>query len=408
MKAVVFGPGRIGCGLAGEAFGAAGWELVFVARDRATVANLNRNGRYRVRLVDGRTAHERIVERVRAVPTSAAERVAAEVASADVVATAVGARNLPDVARALARGLAQRTAPVNVLAFENLASAGGDLQAGVNQGLCRGVRTRDGFSSVLVTRAVTHRMGDPARDELTFLGDPCEELVVSGPSLVGSLPKVPGLRVVDDLDAWFARKLYVFSAGHATTAYLGYLKGYTYIHAAIRDPEIRSAVIAAMIEGQRGLAQRYGAEVAGTTRDLDAIVKRFENAALDDLVSRVARDARRKLGASDRLVGAARLAEAAGVVPAQLALAATGALCFSDPTEPLGAVRDEIEARGLARTLADVSALGPGDPLARRVARVWRLLGREWTSDSPLVSLDELSRSPQRAPRIANEIAGLA
>src|SRR5204863_138892 len=82
------------------------------------------------------------------------------------------------------------------------------------------------------------------------------------------------------------KKLYTFCAGHAAAAYFGALKGYRYVHSAIRDPEIRSAVLSAMEEGQRGLEQRYGPELAGDGAELEAIIARFENAALTDPVSR--------------------------------------------------------------------------------------------------------------------------
>ncbi|MFQ5911666.1 MAG: hypothetical protein ACE5JS_00605 [Nitrospinota bacterium] len=54
--------------------------------------------------------------------------------------------------------------------------------------------------------------------------------------------------VAGDYAAWIRRKLYTFSAGHATCAYLGYLKVYHYSHTAIRDPEIQTALLTAMTE----------------------------------------------------------------------------------------------------------------------------------------------------------------
>src|SRR5947209_14339604 len=136
--------------------------------------------------------------------------------------------------------------------------------------------------------------------------------------------------MVDDYMPWVLHKLYTFSAGHATAAYLGWLKGYHYIHTAIHDPEIRKAVFKAMGEGQRGLAAKFGQEFASSRADLEAIVARFENASLNDPIVRVARDPHRKLAADERLVGAGRLAEAAGAFPQQLALVTAAALCFSN------------------------------------------------------------------------------
>src|SRR5207248_11364072 len=130
MKAVVFGPGRIGCGFVGELLHASGYELVFVGRD-AIVDHLSRVGQYVVRLTDGRAARDVEVARVRALRTSDALAVAAAVAEADLIAVSVGPRNLPAIASLLAAGLARRHAPVNVIAFENCTDAGAVLRDAV-------------------------------------------------------------------------------------------------------------------------------------------------------------------------------------------------------------------------------------------------------------------------------------
>src|SRR5919108_4571600 len=124
MKAIVIGPGRIGCGFAGQLLCASGYEVAFVARNAALVEHFNRVGYYRVQLVAGQERHDIVVDGIRAVPIAEPERVAEEMAEADLIGTAVGVRNLPDVAPLLAAGLRQRDTPVNVIAFENGGNAG--------------------------------------------------------------------------------------------------------------------------------------------------------------------------------------------------------------------------------------------------------------------------------------------
>src|SRR5207244_8141029 len=167
-----------------------------------------------------------------------------------------------------------------------------------------------GFSGALVKRVVTQKWGTISSDEpLEFIGDTPSSFVVDATSLKKPFPKIKGMVTTKHFTAWALRKLYVFSAGHATAAYLGSLKGYHYIHSAVRDPEIRAAVLAAMSEGQRGLEAKFGWETCNGDKELEEIMARFENALLSDLIQRVGRDPRRKLGPKERLVGAARLAE---------------------------------------------------------------------------------------------------
>lgn len=384
MKAIVIGPGRIGCGFAGQVLRASGYELTFVGRG-AIVAGLARAGAYRVRLTDGRHSRDVEVPGVRALDVSDAEAVSAAIAEADLVAVSVGPRNLTGVAPVLAAGLLRRTTPVNVIAFENCADPGGCLREAV-AGLAPSLRSAGhGFSGALVSRIVTRRMGNPeAGEPLVFLGDPPGSFIVHGPSMCAPLPGIEGMQVVTDYGAWLMKKLYTFSAGHASAAYLGALKGYHYVHSAIRDPEIRAAVLAAMEEGQRGLLQRYGPELAGGRAELEEIVARFENAELDDPVSRVGRDPLRKLGPEDRLLGAAKLAAEAGVQPRRLALVAAAAMCF------LCSENSSASAAGADASVRSMAGLDPGRGLGRDVLEAFGKLAEGREKDNVLLSLKEL------------------
>jgi mannitol-1-phosphate 5-dehydrogenase len=390
MRAVVFGPGRVGCGFVGQLLHASGHDVTFVGRS-PIVERLRRTGRYRVRLVIVDRVEESVVDGLRAVPIADHAAVVAAIGSADLVATAVGARNLSAVAPLVALGLQRRRTPLNVIAFENLCDAGVALCDLVARDLRPGFPLHEhGFSGAVVSRAVAHRIVPDRPDSpLLLVGDPPSTFHVDRRALRPPMPGIAGMIATDDYEAWMRRKLYVYSAGHVATAYLGSLKGYHYIHSAIRDPEIRAAVRAAMAEGQRGVAARYGSDVAGCEADLDATLTRFENAALNDSIGRVGRDPRRKLAADDRLVGAARLAAAAGGSPEKLLLAVAAALCFCDPFDALaGELHSEIERRGLAGILATVCGLEASRGLGRIVLDRWRRLSHGSEEGNLLLQLD--------------------
>jgi mannitol-1-phosphate 5-dehydrogenase len=383
VKAVVIGPGRGGCGFAGPALRAAGYQLVFVGRDAAVVENLNRIGRYRVRLVRDGHCRTVTVDGVRAVHSSDVRRVAREIVGADVVATAVGAEELSRIAPLIAAGLRERRRPLNVVCFENLAEAGHRLRALVGEHVApeHGLQSC-GFAGALVMRAVTRREGDPSDGRpLTFIGDFPNSFAVERGGLVAPLPPLPGMTLVDDYTAAVRAKLYIFSAGHATAAYLGHLGGYRYIHTALRDSRIRAVVVGAMTEGRRGILMHYGLGYAGRAGALRAIARRFENADLKDPVVRVGRDPLRKLAPADRLVGAARLAMAAGVVPSNLCTAAAAALCFTAAGDASAArLRAALERDGAERTLTQVTGLPAGDPLLERIVEEWQRVSSTWVA----------------------------
>ena len=393
MKAIIIGSGLLGCGFVGQVLRASGYQVIFVTRNPSMVNYLNRVGQYKVRLVQGANAQDIQVNGVSAIDATQTKQIAEEIAKANLVATAVGGNQLAAVAPLIAAGLCRRRQPLNVIAFENLANAGDYLRSLVARHLPADFPLQEqGFSGALVNRAATQRLGDPNGDApLTFIADPPTAFVVNRLSLRQPFPDIQGMTMTDNYPAWIHRKLYIFSAGHATCAYLGNLMGYHYIHTAIRDPEIRATVLAAMTEGQRGLAARYGVDIAGDRQDLDEIIHRFENAALNDPVSRVGRDPQRKLGADDRLVGAAQMATAAGIRPKRLALAMAAALCFYNPADPSAVhLLQELEMTGLSATLSHISGLDPSAELSRFVDKLWRRLVKGWHKDNLLLTLNQL------------------
>jgi mannitol-1-phosphate 5-dehydrogenase len=404
MKAVVIGPGRVGCGFVGQLLRASGYSVLFVGRDRQTLTYLNRAGRYRLRLVQEARIEEVIVDGVRAIAGSERRKLIGALAEADVIATAVGAANLPAVAALIADGLRRRRRPACVLAFENRPDAGPYLRTLVGRHLPDAdAVVRHGFASALVSRVVSRKIIEPDDDlSLTFVGDPPATFVIDGRDLRHP-PAITGMTVAADYPACLRRKLFTYSAGHATCAYLGYLKGYRYIHSAVRDPEIRRTVLEAMAEGQRGLAVAYGPAFAGGRAELHGILARFDNAALDDPIARVARDPLRKLNPQDRLVGAARLASRAGVTPTSLATAVAAALLYSDPADAESVtVRRELDSIGVHRALERFSGIGHRSAFGRLVVAAYGRLAGGWWPDNRLLSLENViwawhpPRQPQR------------
>ncbi|NHB84550.1 hypothetical protein G7085_07815 [Tessaracoccus sp. HDW20] len=111
-RAVVFGAGGIGRGFVGALFGSAGWRVTFVDVAEPLVARLAADGRYRQVVVrdDGETFVE--IPGVDALLLGDEAAVVGALIDADIVATAVGAENLPPVARLLAAGLEARAGRV--------------------------------------------------------------------------------------------------------------------------------------------------------------------------------------------------------------------------------------------------------------------------------------------------------
>ncbi|AGW40356.1 mannitol-1-phosphate 5-dehydrogenase [Leifsonia xyli subsp. cynodontis DSM 46306] len=379
MKAVHFGAGNIGRGFVGLLLHEAGYEVVFADVNAELIEALAAADSYDVRLV-GDESVTKTVTGFRALNSATAEdELVAEIATADVVTTAVGPRILRFVAPVIARGLAARAtdAPrLAVMACENAIGATDLLAAELMEGLpdddARAeLAARAVFANTAVDRIV------PAQDPATGVDVTVEtffEWVVDRSPFAGSEPPIPGARFVDSLGPYIERKLFTVNTGHATTAYTGFLEGATTISEAIAMPTVLAAVESALTETSAALTAKHGLDPEELAEYRAKILNRFRNPHLVDEVTRVGREPLRKLGRDDRFIGpASDYARYVGVVPSALFAAVGAALRFDLPEDS-----QSVELRQLLREaepadiVAEVMGVEPGDALYEPLVAVVR------------------------------------
>src|SRR5690606_2987136 len=132
MKAVHFGAGNIGRGFVGLILHDAGYEVVFVDVNADLIDALRATPSYLV-LEVGAGASTRTVDNYRALNSATNEAdVVAEIATADIVTTAVGPNILRFLAPLIAQAIAARSSslpPLAVMACENAINATDLLRA---------------------------------------------------------------------------------------------------------------------------------------------------------------------------------------------------------------------------------------------------------------------------------------
>jgi mannitol-1-phosphate 5-dehydrogenase len=384
VKAVHFGAGNIGRGFVGLLLHEAGYEVVFADVNAELIDALAAADSYRVHLV-GEDSETKTVTGFRAINSATDEdALVAEIASADVVTTAVGPRILRFVAPVIARGLAARAdgAPrLAVMACENAIGASDLLAAELMDGLPddetrERLAARAVFANTAVDRIVPAQAPDAGVDVTveTFF-----EWVVDRTPFDGREPRIPGAHFVDALGPYIERKLFTVNTGHATVAYTGFLEGATTISEAIAIPAVREAAEAALRETSAALSAKHGLPEEELAAYRAKILGRFTNPYLVDEVTRVGREPLRKLGRNDRFIGpAADYAQYVGGVPAALIAAVTAALRFDVPEDSqsleLQRILDEAEAPAIVEEVMGVTSGEPlYDPLAQAVSEVQRL-----------------------------------
>lgn len=382
---VIFGAGNVGRGFLGQLFSESGYDVVFVDIDEPLLAALNTRGSYTIRLVDNEWQQEVTVGPVRALHAGDTDAVAEAVAQASIGATAVGVRALPHIAPLVATGIARRAEaaieePLNLIVCENLKDAAATFRGMVGQHLTEEQRAymedHVGFVDTVIGRMVPLLTPElRAQDPSFIIVEPYKELPVDRRGFIGPIPDIVGLEPCDNFPAYTARKLYIHNGGHAVLAYLGYLRGHTYGYEALEDPTIRPLFDQAMAESKAGIVAAHGVKPRWIEAHLADLVRRFANRALGDTILRLGRDPLRKLGPTDRLVGAARLAEQAGVTPDALSWAIAAGYCFDDPGDPLALkLQERLRAESFDTVLAEVSRIQANEPLAALVREHYQQL----------------------------------
>jgi mannitol-1-phosphate 5-dehydrogenase len=390
--AVVFGAGKMACGLIGHVLAGSGYTVQFVARRPEVVEAINRFGGYQLTIAGQSRALA--IRGCSALPLDDHRRVTRAVANADLVFTAVGIDNLASVTPAIGAGLFLRSktrgdAPLNVIACENLPGTGAYLHhqvlgaASPETALC--IERVGGFSAAVTRRVMTG--GNIQRGELHFAVDSEDGLIVDRTGVRGELPAMEGMLVTEDFTALVMRKFFTINCGQAVAAYLGYREGCEYIHEAVNHPRVRPVVIAALAEATAALEAEFPNQKAGIERDAAEAFQRLSSGETADTIARVAREPRRKLSPRERLVGPARLAQRHGLRNEALSRAIAAALAYDAPNDAQAmALQQTIATESLEKVLTEDCGLLPHEPLARAVKGHWRVLLAEEAREANLAA----------------------
>jgi mannitol-1-phosphate 5-dehydrogenase len=379
-EALQIGAGRIGKGLNGSVLSEAGCHVTFADANQGQVDLLKQHREYPVVTVSARGREETVVRDVDAVNIRNKEAFTKAVVNADIVLTAVGANILSAVAPHLAAGLVERVKQrpqdelhTVVVACENITDNTLRLKREVLNHVPAEYRQiideRVSFPNCVVDRIVPASAGNDASNPLEVTVEDYFQWVIDGNALRGPMPLIPGIEVSLNLEDVLAQKLFTLNMAHAQVAYLGHRGGYEFIHEAVEDEAIQSLVRGSLKEVESVLIQRNPSITQDAQRTYaEKVLKRFSNPYLLDEVTRVAREPKRKLGLSDRLVTPALYAVDHGEVPAHLAAGITGAYTYFDATDTQAQeLAVSLREKGIELVMQEVSGISPTSPLGNLV-----------------------------------------
>ena len=383
---VVFGAGATGRGHVGLLAWQAGFEVVFVDQDPELVAVLRQAGHYKVKLYgsprpEDQPCIEVTVSGFRVHHSEERQAVAARIADAVLVLTAVFDQNLGDVAKTLALGVSTcrrrgRKVPLNCIACENMMDSSSALGKHVQSYL-----TDDdlaycerywGFPDCMISRVVPK----PDPDPLVIVTEGYNEWTTRAEAFKGEKPShLTALELVDNQTARLERKLFIHNGGHAICGYVGFHRGWTYIHEALEDPIVAEHVGGALDELGEVVRRKHGFSAASIDAYKQDLARRGAIAEMRDSVLRVVREPIRKLSPRERLVAPALLAETYDLPRRWIVRGIVAALKYRHPDDPQSLrLSRKVEQQGIDAVVDEICGVDPQSVLTAEIARTWH----EW------------------------------
>jgi len=339
-KAVHFGAGNIGRGFVAQFLHASGYEVVFADVADELIGLLQATPSFEVHEV-GEGARTHVVDGYRAINSRTDEAALVdEIATADIVTTAVGARILPFVAPVIAAGLERRSgdaAPLAVIACENAINATDALAEAVRA-------TVPAENAVFANCAIDRIVPEQTSAGLDVTIESFWEWVVEQGPFGDARPDIEGVTWVDDLEPFIERKLFTVNTAHAAAAYHGFSRGLTSIRGALDDAEVHAEVRAVLAETKALLVAKHGLGADEQQAYIEKNLVRIANPHLPDTTERVGRAPLRKLSRHERFVGPAAQLVDRGLGADGLVRAVRAALDFDVPDDA-----ESVELQGLLR-----------------------------------------------------------
>ena len=334
-RALICGAGKIGRGFVGQLLYQSGYELYFLDADVELVDLLNRRGGYRVEIA-GRPELGEDIPVAGAFILQPNPALSQLIETTPVIFSCVGAQHITALAEFMQPLLEARraTTSINWFICENAsgpaALIGQVLRAGANTALKTFL---DKGLGLVETQVLRTGMEGNSTDRLEVRMQDWWSLPADADAISGSPPVIKGLQLRSNFRHELTRKLYTFNGLNGPLAYVGYAKGYRFLHEVAGDPTLADFFETIQQEASHGLIAEFGFDPA-EQKIFGAIAwEKYRNPALQDTLVRNGRDTARKLRPDERLVGPACLCLKHGRQPVAYAAAIAAAIQYSGSTD---------------------------------------------------------------------------
>ena len=367
MSCVIFGAGKIARGFIGHLLYLSNIDFTFVEKFEGLCDLINERGSYYVNIL-GNPEESCTVSGAKALRFTDIEKIAETMANADAVFTAVGGKNLLEIAPILAEGIkakAKKGGRLNIVTCENWKLPATVLKSGIEPLLSESelafYKENVGITEAVIMRSAIEAGKDQLeKDPLVVNVQNFWELPIDASRLAGSLPEIKGLKLIEEFTGFLERKFYTYNAANGTTSFLGALLGHERIADAAHDERILEVLEGVYSETARALSKKHKFPLDEQLAFTLTSKAKLQDYTIVDFIERNARDPIRKLGPDDRLVGSARLVLEYGIMPENLCIAIAAAIFYCNDGDEFAVKLKEIrEKEGIDAVLRDVCKLDP-------------------------------------------------
>lgn len=392
MKAVILGAGRIGRGFETQLLTLNNVDITYFDASDAMVEQMNQIGHYTIHVL-GHSDLDLEVDHVKAYPTSDIDQLAACWKESDFIFTACGGKNMPSVGKTIGQAFKKLVTIggvhlSNIITCENWIDPAKDLEEAILS--CLDEKEAKLFKeNVGVGESVILCTGTGAPDPSKVI-NPIDTWVqnfkylpIDKDAIKTEIPNWEYIEFVDNFGHLLTQKLYTNNTSCGSVAYLGHLKGLTYMAEAANDVEIEPIMDEIYNEINQALIQGMGIDAESQYAFSKRAKAKYTDRDIVDKLTRIARDPLRKLRPEDRLIGPSKIALSIGVKPTAIALATAAALFYDEPDDESAMKLQQMrKEHGVEYILQNVCQLKPEEELYQMIlSSIDELRAKGWLKE---------------------------
>lgn len=387
MNCVIIGAGKIARGFIAHLLYLSGIPFAFVEKSDVLCDLINTNGQYTIHVL-GAPEKDCIVKGAPALKFSQEDEITQAIARADAVFTSIGGKNLGEITGILKSGIELRAAegkPLNIVTCENWKQPAAILRDALNQVISDQAKAyldeQVGITEAVILRSAIEADADAlARDPICVNVQDFWDLFVDKSRLVGDLPPILGLKLMDEFTGFLERKFYTYNAANGTVSFVGGLLGYKVLADAAHDERIIEILNGIYQETAQALSKKHHFPLEDQLAFTETSRRKLQDYTIVDSIERNARDPMRKLGPDDRLIGPARMVFSQGILPESLCTSAAAAIYYtSEGDESAEQLKRLRETEGPEAVIEKVCKLDPKGTLGQLIlAKIALLKERGW------------------------------